>query len=107
MNESYIEVTFHNLSADEAELLIAQLSDDDFYGFEEEENSLKAYIDETLCGISNYLKLYQKQQAKLLNSRGKIPTDHPESVITTWALSFKKIKKASRVAENRPRYGRK
>jgi ribosomal protein L11 methyltransferase len=43
MNQ-YIQIEFQNISAEQSELLIAQLSEIGFDGFEEEENKLKAFI---------------------------------------------------------------
>jgi ribosomal protein L11 methyltransferase len=43
MNQ-YIQIEFQNISAVQADLLVAQLSEIGFTGFEEEENSLKAFI---------------------------------------------------------------
>jgi ribosomal protein L11 methyltransferase len=45
MNQ-YIQIEFRNLSAEQSDLLIAQLSEIGFDGFEEGENSLKAFIPE-------------------------------------------------------------
>ena len=41
---TYIQLEFQNISAEQSDLLIAQLSEIGFDGFEEEENSLKAFI---------------------------------------------------------------
>ncbi len=50
-----------------------------------------AYIEETACGLADYLDLYQKHGATLRKRRGGLVADHPESVATTWSLSFGKI----------------
>ncbi len=42
----YIQLQFDNLESDQCEILIAMLSDLNFEGFEENENSLKAFIHE-------------------------------------------------------------
>lgn len=57
-----------------------------------------AYIEETQCNLSNYLDLYQKQQNDLLKRRGSVSSDYPESVATTWSLSFEKIQIANPAA---------
>ena len=57
-----------------------------------------AYIEETACGLSGYLDLYQTHRTKLLERRGGMASDHPESVATTWAISFEKIEGASPAA---------
>lgn len=40
----YIQIEFLNISSEQSEILVAQLSSIGFEGFEEEENSLKAFI---------------------------------------------------------------
>lgn len=57
-----------------------------------------AYIEETACSLSSYLNLYQKQNTVLLKRRGKLISDHPESVFTTWSPSFEKIQQANPAA---------
>ena len=42
----YIQLTFQNLNEAQSDLLIAQLSELGFYGFEEEEAILRAVIQE-------------------------------------------------------------
>lgn len=44
---NYIQLEFTNMSSEESDILIAQLSAIGFEGFEEEENSLKAFIPAT------------------------------------------------------------
>ena len=51
-----------------------------------------AYIEETRCGFSTYLELYHTRRQVLLQRRGRVSTDHPEPVATTWALSFRQVK---------------
>ena len=50
-----------------------------------------AYIEETQCGLAGYQRLYQTRRAELLRSRGGVVEDHPESVATTWSLSFEQV----------------
>ena len=57
-----------------------------------------AYIEETACGLSGYLSLYRTSSAKLLRHRGDIGSIYPDSVATTWTMSFKKVKKVSPAA---------
>jgi tetratricopeptide (TPR) repeat protein len=57
-----------------------------------------AYILETSCGISNYLDLYQKQCRELLTRRGMYTSGHPDSVTTTFSLSFECIESISKAA---------
>jgi tetratricopeptide (TPR) repeat protein len=56
-----------------------------------------AYIEETGCGLSDYLELYRKHAPELLRRRGVLASDHL-SVATTWALSFENIEKANPAA---------
>ncbi|OPX81961.1 MAG: photosystem I assembly protein Ycf3 [Methanosaeta sp. PtaB.Bin087] len=49
-----------------------------------------AYIQETGISLSAYLKLFQKRQKELLR-RGK-PDAYPDTVATTWDLSFQKAR---------------
>jgi tetratricopeptide (TPR) repeat protein/transcriptional regulator with XRE-family HTH domain len=57
-----------------------------------------AYIEETGCSLTDYLSHYRTRRSALLKRRGRLTTNHPESVATTWSLSFEKIEKASPVA---------
>lgn len=50
-----------------------------------------AYIEETKCGLSLYLKLFATRRKELLLRRGKYPIDHPDSVAATWSLSFQEV----------------
>jgi tetratricopeptide (TPR) repeat protein len=52
-----------------------------------------AYIQHTQCGLVGYLQRYRSHALQLLAKRGIQASiyDHPEPVITTWALSFEKI----------------
>jgi len=53
-----------------------------------------AYIKETPCSLSDYLTLYQARAADLLHARGGTHSDYPDSVATTWSLSFEKVTQA-------------
>lgn len=46
MHTTYIEVTIHDVSAEQSEILIAQLAETGFDGFEEMEHSLKAFTNQ-------------------------------------------------------------
>jgi len=50
-----------------------------------------SYLEETGCRLSDYLELYRNHAPDLLRRRGMLIFDYPESVATTWALSFEKI----------------
>jgi tetratricopeptide (TPR) repeat protein len=54
-----------------------------------------AYLEETGCGLQQYLDLYRHHRADLLRRRGGVLTDHPDSVATTWALSFAQVEQES------------
>ncbi len=53
-----------------------------------------AYIEETRCGLLAYLDLYRTHRKELLKRRSTLRSDHPESVATTWSLSFQQIERA-------------
>ena len=57
-----------------------------------------AYIEETDCGLTGYLSRYRTRRAKLLSLRGESIADHPQSVATTWSLSFEKVQQANQAA---------
>jgi tetratricopeptide (TPR) repeat protein len=57
-----------------------------------------AYIEETRCGLSQYLDLYGMRRKELLMRRGRFPIDHPASVAATWSLSFQQVEQESPVA---------
>lgn len=57
-----------------------------------------AYIEEIGCGLAQYLELYTQHHKELLNRRGKMSTDHPEPIMTTWSLSFQKVEEANPAA---------
>lgn len=53
-----------------------------------------AYIEETGCSFGDYLQIYEQHRATLLARRGKQATNYPNSVATTWSLSFEKVEQA-------------
>ncbi len=57
-----------------------------------------AYIEETQCGLSQYLERYKTNSKELLQRRGDFPLEHPDPVATTWQISFEEIEKRSTVA---------
>lgn len=57
-----------------------------------------AYIEETRCGLHQYLSLYGTRRKELLLRRGRFPVDHPDSVAATWSLSFQQVEQESPVA---------
>ncbi|HEY7415619.1 MAG TPA: tetratricopeptide repeat protein, partial [Ktedonobacteraceae bacterium] len=57
-----------------------------------------AYIEETRCGLPQYLALYSTRRKELLLRRGRLPVDHPDSVAATWSLSFQRVEQESQAA---------
>jgi tetratricopeptide (TPR) repeat protein/transcriptional regulator with XRE-family HTH domain len=57
-----------------------------------------AYIEETRCGLEEYLTLYQTHRQALLARRGMLSTAYPHSVATTWLLSFQQVQHANPAA---------
>jgi tetratricopeptide (TPR) repeat protein/transcriptional regulator with XRE-family HTH domain len=53
-----------------------------------------AYIEETGCSFADYLQLYEQHRARLLARRGRQAMYYPNSVATTWDLSFQKVEQA-------------
>lgn len=49
-----------------------------------------AYIETRGCTMAHYLELFEKRQYELLQ-RGKPSTEYPDTVATTWSLSFQNI----------------
>jgi len=50
-----------------------------------------AYIEEVGCDLSTYLDIYRSHRRELLQRRGHLASDHPESVVTTWSLNFQHV----------------
>jgi tetratricopeptide (TPR) repeat protein len=57
-----------------------------------------AYIEETGCSCADYLQIYQEHRQALLARRGRQATNYPDSVATTWTLSFQKVQQANPAA---------
>jgi tetratricopeptide (TPR) repeat protein len=57
-----------------------------------------AYLEETRCSLQHYLALYMSHRAQLLQYRGGFALDHPDSVATTWSLSFASIEQRNALA---------
>jgi tetratricopeptide (TPR) repeat protein len=56
-----------------------------------------AYIEACGCSIADYLDLFRDRRRELLE-RGQPSQDYPDTVATTWELSFQKVKEESPVA---------
>jgi tetratricopeptide (TPR) repeat protein len=50
-----------------------------------------AYIEETGCSLTEYYYRCQQQHLMLLSLRGDSAAVHPDSVVTTWSLSFARL----------------
>ena len=57
-----------------------------------------AFIEETQSTLSEYRKLLASSKEKILLRRGITSSDHPESVASTFSLSFQKVEQESAVA---------
>jgi len=57
-----------------------------------------AYINKHAWSLQKYLECYDIQSLELLKERGSLPFSHPEPVVTTWLLSFKKVTQANPLA---------
>ena len=63
-----------------------------------------AYMEETGCDLSTYLKYYQIRRASILIRRDGSSQDHPASVEATLSLSFQQIKRKSPAAADLLRF---
>jgi tetratricopeptide (TPR) repeat protein len=50
-----------------------------------------AYIEETGCGVSDYLQRYEQQRVHVLDWRGGTGGNHPHSVTTTFKLAIERV----------------
>jgi tetratricopeptide (TPR) repeat protein len=57
-----------------------------------------AYLEETGYGLSEYQQIYQQHRVELLKERRGLVADHPESVATTWSLSFARVEQKNPAA---------
>lgn len=62
-----------------------------------------AYIDETQCGLADFLALFQAHPIYLLNERLAY-LDHPLSVVKTFTLAFEQVERADPVAADLLRF---
>jgi tetratricopeptide (TPR) repeat protein len=56
-----------------------------------------AYIEETGCSLADYQAIYQQRRRELHERRG-LSDDYPQSVATTWSLSFERVEQANAAA---------
>jgi tetratricopeptide (TPR) repeat protein/nucleoside phosphorylase len=57
-----------------------------------------AYIEETGSNLTDYLQIYQDHRKYLLAKRGHQITNYPDTVATTWSLSFQKVEQTNPAA---------
>jgi tetratricopeptide (TPR) repeat protein/DNA-binding XRE family transcriptional regulator len=57
-----------------------------------------AYVEETGCSLADYLHLYATHRKDLLARGSRLFLDYPETVATTWSLSFRQIEQESPAA---------
>ena len=57
-----------------------------------------AYIEETGCNLADYLDLYATHRKELLARRSSLVLDYPDSVATTWSLSFQQVEQQNPTA---------
>jgi tetratricopeptide (TPR) repeat protein/DNA-binding XRE family transcriptional regulator len=57
-----------------------------------------AYVEETGCSLADYLRLYATHRADLLARHSRFLLDYPDTVATTWSLSFQQIEQQSPAA---------
>jgi tetratricopeptide (TPR) repeat protein/transcriptional regulator with XRE-family HTH domain len=57
-----------------------------------------AYVEETGCSLEDYLRLYATHRKELLARHSRLMLDYPETVATTWSLSFQRVEHQSPAA---------
>jgi len=57
-----------------------------------------AYVEETGCSLADYLRLYATHRKELLARHSRLLLDYPETVATTWSLSFQQVEQQSPAA---------
>ena len=57
-----------------------------------------AYLEETRSNLTDYLRLYQEHRKDLLATRGQQTVNYPDTVATTWSLSFQKVEQTNPAA---------
>jgi len=85
-------------AADAAERLTAREISELLAGLPLALDQAGAYIEETGCGLSGYLSLYLARRSAMLDWHRPSRSDHPESVATTWSLSFERVEAANPTA---------
>jgi tetratricopeptide (TPR) repeat protein/DNA-binding XRE family transcriptional regulator len=57
-----------------------------------------AYVEETSYSLAEYLRLYATHRKDLLARRSRLFGDYPDTVATTWSLSFQQVEQESPAA---------
>jgi hypothetical protein len=57
-----------------------------------------AYIEETSGCLPDYLYLYNTHRRNLLENRGELAFDHPESVTSTFSIAYERVRQENSVA---------
>ena len=57
-----------------------------------------AYVEETGCSLTEYLQLYGKHRTYMLARRSRLMAGYPETVATTWSLSFQLVEQENPAA---------
>ncbi len=57
-----------------------------------------AYLEETGCNLTDYLTLYERHRQFFLSRAGRESTDYPETVASTWLLSFGRVEQQNPAA---------
>ena len=57
-----------------------------------------AYVEETGCSLADYLSLYATHRTDMLARGSRLLLDYPDTVATTWSLSFQQIEQQSPAA---------
>jgi tetratricopeptide (TPR) repeat protein len=57
-----------------------------------------AYVEETGCSLADYQRLYATHRKELLARHSRLMLDYPETVATTWSLSFQQVEQQSPAA---------
>src|SRR5260370_1314698 len=63
-----------------------------------------SYVLETGSSVAAYLELFRHREQMLLQRRGTVPTDHPQSVTTTFTLAFERVQQRSEAAHELLRF---
>jgi tetratricopeptide (TPR) repeat protein len=63
-----------------------------------------AYLEATGLSVAEYYRIYQRHRGELLRERRSLVPDHPESVATTWFLSFQRVEEKNPAAADLLRF---